>query len=121
MQPIPQNQLLVLVQGDDYLAIDSRSLVFQDSGIGWPSGLSNPKLSVIEVGVCPGIEPMVFSFDGVYTAPSESQKASVKFDLTTTHTTQLLPGNRRYKFSVKAEKNNSKITLCLGMVTVVAN
>ncbi|WP_298702660.1 hypothetical protein [uncultured Variovorax sp.] len=122
-----RNLHLELVQGDDYLAADSRALQFVGAGVCWPAAVTEVLFSVWNpVADCGlvgnGSAPLaVVSVAGVFT-PVGASAAIIAVDLPRAETIKLAAGVRRYTFEVVGKlPSNSMCTLARGFVTVLAS
>lgn len=122
-----RNLHLELVQGDDYLAADGRSLQFVGAGVCWPVAVGDVLLSVWNpVAGCGlvgnGPAPLtVLSVPGTFT-PVADGAAVVAVDLPRAETLKLSAGVRRYTFEVVGKlPSDSMRTLARGFVTVLAS
>ena len=120
---ILRNQLLELVQGDDYLAVDGRAVVLVGGGMRWPAAVASVKLLAYNPApCCCGVSTApaaVLDVTGDYTAPALNAAAKCSFDLTNAITLTLARGVRRYDFEIRATLlNGHLVTLANGMITV---
>lgn len=123
-----QDQLLELVQGDDYKLVDSRAIVLAARGVTWPAALTSVKIVIYEVqaacttGVAACTPSAIVDVDGVFTASTASMPATTSFDLSRTQTLKLGVGVRRYMFEVRGLFASGNVTtLARGLVSVLAS
>ena len=119
MPSLLQNVCLELIQGDDYLAADSRAIVIIGAGVTWPALIASVKLLITPTDDCALGVPML-NIDGAYSAPTPLAAAQAAFDMTRVQSLTLLPGIRRYTFEVRALlAPSSVVTLARGLITAL--
>jgi hypothetical protein len=126
-QTLLRNLHLELVQGDDYKAVDGRTISIAGRGVCWPANIANVKLIAFEpqtdCGVCVdnAATPIaVMDIDGIYSATTTASAALATFDLPRAATLKLTTGVRRYQFEVRALLASESIaTLAQGTITVL--
>jgi hypothetical protein len=110
----PDGRQIVVVSGDDYSAIDGRSLDFSDDADVWPD------LTGASVVLSIGFTDSIFRRTGLVVAPTGSTKR-VRFELSSAQTSQF-EARRHIPFDVEAAlAGGNKITLAIGRCTVLAD
>lgn len=122
-----QNLQLELVQGDDYLEVDTRALHVYGRAVCWPAAIPAVKFLVFEPqNECAGFAAVqavaIIDIDGTFVPATPSTPADAKFDIPRVETLKLSPGIRRYMLEVRALMGSgSVITLARGQLTVLSS